>query len=374
MVLSPTLAAQQVSTYQRFTGNRLALNVVTGGDDAEKRRFGDDVDKSARYRRTGEFLAIVRGGPVSRRILVRRRVLYSVERAKTAYPVTTRPRRSISAARRPRPSRWPPNMPTSTSPGGRHLSRSPRSSSGCVRPPPSTAVPCASACGCTPWPDPPPRSVGAGRGTARRPEPEQVAQAHARYTASVSEGAAADGGADRRGASRCPQLEIAPGLWAGPSLVRDGAGTAAVGSYADVAGVLGRYVDVGASEFHPVPATRRSTRSAMSAPGRTASTDKARRVAFPRCVSTSPWLAGQRSRHCRKCSDARSSMTGDAVDDARRRASGEGSAPDLRRDDPPSHSSPATRSNSPGVTAVSVPPRCGIRRVAGRPPPARTWR
>ena len=44
-------------------------------------------------------------------------------------------------------------------------------------------------------------------------------------------------------------LEIEPGLWAGPSLVRDGAGTAAVGSYTDVAAVLGRYVDVGATEF-----------------------------------------------------------------------------------------------------------------------------
>ena len=79
--------------------------------------------------------------------------------------------------------------------------------------------------------------------------PEQVAQAHARYTASVSEGqrrmAALTDGLLRDARS----LEIAPGLWAGPSLVRDGAGTAAVGSYADVAGVLGRYVDVGASEF-----------------------------------------------------------------------------------------------------------------------------
>ena len=79
--------------------------------------------------------------------------------------------------------------------------------------------------------------------------PEQVAQAHARYSASVSEGqrrmAALTDGVLRDARS----LEIEPGLWAGPSLVRDGAGTAAVGSYADVAGVLGRYVEAGTQEF-----------------------------------------------------------------------------------------------------------------------------
>ena len=46
-VLSPTLAVQQVSTYQRFTGNRLALNIVTGGDDAEMRRYGEGLADAA---------------------------------------------------------------------------------------------------------------------------------------------------------------------------------------------------------------------------------------------------------------------------------------------------------------------------------------
>jgi alkanesulfonate monooxygenase len=57
---SPTLAAQMAATYQRMSGDRLLLNVVTGGDDAEQRRFGDHLDKRARYARTGEFLHIVR--------------------------------------------------------------------------------------------------------------------------------------------------------------------------------------------------------------------------------------------------------------------------------------------------------------------------
>jgi alkanesulfonate monooxygenase len=59
-LVSPTLAAQMASTFQRQTGGRLLLNVVTGGESHEQRAYGDFLDKDARYRRTGEFLQIVR--------------------------------------------------------------------------------------------------------------------------------------------------------------------------------------------------------------------------------------------------------------------------------------------------------------------------
>ncbi|WP_225096041.1 LLM class flavin-dependent oxidoreductase [Streptomyces sp. CoH27] len=58
--VSPTLAAQMASTFQRQSGGRLLLNVVTGGETQEQRAYGDFLDKDARYRRTGEFLHIVR--------------------------------------------------------------------------------------------------------------------------------------------------------------------------------------------------------------------------------------------------------------------------------------------------------------------------
>ncbi|MER8220580.1 LLM class flavin-dependent oxidoreductase [Streptomyces sp. NPDC094143] len=58
--VSPTLAAQMASTFQRQTGGRLLLNVVTGGESQEQRAYGDFLDKDARYRRTGEFLQVVR--------------------------------------------------------------------------------------------------------------------------------------------------------------------------------------------------------------------------------------------------------------------------------------------------------------------------
>ena len=50
--ISPTLAAQMAATYQRLSGGRLLLNVVTGGESSEQRSYGDFLDKDARYART----------------------------------------------------------------------------------------------------------------------------------------------------------------------------------------------------------------------------------------------------------------------------------------------------------------------------------
>ncbi|MGO1057315.1 LLM class flavin-dependent oxidoreductase [Crossiella sp. CA198] len=58
-LLSPTLAAQMAATYQRHSGGRLLLNVVTGGESQEQRAHGDFLGKDERYARTGEFLDIV---------------------------------------------------------------------------------------------------------------------------------------------------------------------------------------------------------------------------------------------------------------------------------------------------------------------------
>lgn len=59
-LMSPTLAAQMAATFQRQSGGRLLLNVVTGGESHEQRAFGDFLDKQSRYARTGEFLRVVR--------------------------------------------------------------------------------------------------------------------------------------------------------------------------------------------------------------------------------------------------------------------------------------------------------------------------
>lgn len=57
----PTQIAKMSATYQRVTGDRLILNVVTGGEEKELNRFGDWEEKDDRYLRTGEFLKILRG-------------------------------------------------------------------------------------------------------------------------------------------------------------------------------------------------------------------------------------------------------------------------------------------------------------------------
>ncbi len=60
-ITNPTLAAQQAATFQRLTGGRLVINIVTGGDADEQRRFGDWLSHDERYDRTGEFLTVLRG-------------------------------------------------------------------------------------------------------------------------------------------------------------------------------------------------------------------------------------------------------------------------------------------------------------------------
>jgi alkanesulfonate monooxygenase len=58
-LISPTLSAQMAATFQRYSRGRLLLNVVTGGESAEQRAYGDFAGKARRYERCAEFLHIV---------------------------------------------------------------------------------------------------------------------------------------------------------------------------------------------------------------------------------------------------------------------------------------------------------------------------
>jgi alkanesulfonate monooxygenase len=64
--LSPTLAAQQAQTFQRVSGGRLYLNIVTGGDPVEQGRFGDFLSHDERYARAAEFVQVLRGASSGR--------------------------------------------------------------------------------------------------------------------------------------------------------------------------------------------------------------------------------------------------------------------------------------------------------------------
>lgn len=58
--VAPTYAARKYATLDAFHPGRIALHTITGGDDRDQARDGDISDKPARYRRTDEFLGILR--------------------------------------------------------------------------------------------------------------------------------------------------------------------------------------------------------------------------------------------------------------------------------------------------------------------------
>ncbi len=57
---APTQAARRVATLDNLIGGRLWLHIITGGVDADQRRDGDFVAHDDRYRRTDEYLQIMR--------------------------------------------------------------------------------------------------------------------------------------------------------------------------------------------------------------------------------------------------------------------------------------------------------------------------
>ncbi|MBB5874138.1 alkanesulfonate monooxygenase [Allocatelliglobosispora scoriae] len=59
-LVEPVLAAQMAATFQRLSGGRVLLNVVAGGSDEEQRGYGDRLGHDDRYQRAAEFLDVVR--------------------------------------------------------------------------------------------------------------------------------------------------------------------------------------------------------------------------------------------------------------------------------------------------------------------------
>jgi len=57
----PAYAAQQAAILQTVSRNRLEWNIITGGVPAAQRANGDFLGHDLRYKRTGEFLDIVKG-------------------------------------------------------------------------------------------------------------------------------------------------------------------------------------------------------------------------------------------------------------------------------------------------------------------------
>ena len=58
--VAPTLAARTLATLDHFSKGRIAVHIISGGDDADQRKDGDYLDHDQRYARTAEYLDIVK--------------------------------------------------------------------------------------------------------------------------------------------------------------------------------------------------------------------------------------------------------------------------------------------------------------------------
>ena len=244
--MSPTLSAQMAATYQRQSHGRLLLNVVTGGESAEQRAYGDFLSKDERYARTGEFLDIVR------RLWDGERVDHDGEHLRVEGAELNRLPEPVPEVY------FGGSSPAAGDVAARH-----------------TDVYLT-------WGEPPQqvkqkidwiRSLAVAQGRNVRfgirlhtisrdtsaqawaeagrlldgMDPERIKAVQQGLSASESEG-------QRRmrelhGSGTSDQLEIYPGLWAGVGLVRGGAGTALVGSHSEVAALIEEYHRLGIEEF-----------------------------------------------------------------------------------------------------------------------------
>jgi alkanesulfonate monooxygenase len=58
--VAPTVAARTLATLDQLSDGRLAVHIISGGDDADQRRDGDFLSKEDRYARTDEYVGILK--------------------------------------------------------------------------------------------------------------------------------------------------------------------------------------------------------------------------------------------------------------------------------------------------------------------------
>lgn len=253
--VTPTLAAQKAATYQRISNGRLLLNIVTGGEDTEQRRFGDWLDHDARYDRTDEFLTVLRGA-LSGAPLDFHGEHFRVEGATVNNAPEPQPELyfgGASAAAEVVAARhvdtylaWgePPDMVASRLERMRKLAADFDDERGGRPLRFGIRLHVISR----------DRADDAWAETERflaQLDPAVVAQAQASLAKSAAVGQQRMLSLHQRGlnAGDPQSLVVAPNLWAGIGLVRGGAGTALVGSHDEVADRIEEYHELGFDEF-----------------------------------------------------------------------------------------------------------------------------
>jgi len=246
-IVSPTAAARTAATFDRLSGGRLLVNVVTGGDPVEATADGVFLSHDERYRSTEEFLEIWR------RVMQGETVSYEgrhqrVQDAKLLYPPIQTPHPPLyfggsSPAAHELAAKYidlyltwgePPeavrdkitDMKRRAAEHGRTLRFGIRLHV-IVRETASAAWDAANA-------------------LIDRLDDHAIAAAQQTFARFDSEG-------QRRMSQlhggRRDALEVSPNLWAGVGLVRGGAGTALVGDAETVAQRMREYADLGIETF-----------------------------------------------------------------------------------------------------------------------------
>ena len=251
----PSLAARMAASFDRLSGGRLLINLVTGGDQTELEGDGVFLDHAQRYEQSAEFIRIWR------EILARSHTgesfdfdgkHLSVKGAKLLYPPVQQP--------------YPPVYFGGSSPAAHELAAEQVDAYLTWGEPPAEVAKKVA--------DARQRAARHGRSVKfgirlhvivreteaeawqaaerliSRLDDDTVIRAQAAFSRMDSEGqrrmAALHAGGKKR--SRA-DLEISPNLWAGVGLVRGGAGTALVGDPQTVAARIQEYAALGLDTF-----------------------------------------------------------------------------------------------------------------------------
>jgi len=251
----PSLAARMAATFDRLSGGRLLVNLVTGGDQAELEGDGVYLDHASRYEQSAEFIRIWR------EIIARSHdgqafdyegKHLSVKGAKLLYP----------PVQKPYPPVW---FGGSSAPAHELAAEQVDAYLTWGEPPAEVAKKIA---------DVRARAERKGRRVEfgirlhvivretedaawkaaeeliSRVDDETVIRAQAAFARMDSEGQRRMAALHAGGAKRArAELEIAPNLWAGVGLVRGGAGTALVGDAKTVAARIEEYAALGLDKF-----------------------------------------------------------------------------------------------------------------------------
>jgi alkanesulfonate monooxygenase len=246
-ITSPTAAARMAATFDRLSGGRLLINVVTGGDPDEAVGDGVFLSHDERYEVTEEFLTIWREAVAGRPISLSGKHL-RVENAKVLYPAVQKPHPplyfggsskvayGLAARQVDVYLTWgePPQQVEEKLSAVRRLAEEQGRTVKfgirlhvIVRETEQEA-----------W--------TAANDLIRYVDDETIARAQKAFARFDSEGQRRM--AQLHSGSR-EELEVSPNLWAGVGLVRGGAGTALVGDPATVAKRMQEYTDIGIETF-----------------------------------------------------------------------------------------------------------------------------